>query len=283
MKLLVASDLSARSELALQRALSLAEQLDAELSVLHVIDDDLPRTIQNLHKDNARDVLHESIKDSGKRPRSVKVLVRTGDPFRTVCNAADEMDADLIVMGAHRRDLLKDTFVGTTAERIMRLSRRPVLMVNQAPSAPYHNPLIAIDLSAMTPVVLEKAKSLGFDKAAGLGIVHAFIPFPMGQLTVMAPGEVVSPEQVEQCRQNALKELSSAVQAAGLSLQPDQLIAQDGEAFAVIQGAVQAKQADLLIMGTSGQGGMKRLLLGSVAGRLLRELRCDMLVIPAPN
>lgn len=282
MKLLMASDLSERSHVALRRALSLAEQLNAELSVLYVIDKDLPRAFQGLLKDNARSVLDEAVKTSGVQG-PVKVLVRTGDSFQTICETASEIDADLIVIGAYRKEFLKDAFIGTTAERVMRISRRPVLMVNQALTQPYAKPMVAVDFSDMTSVVLQTAKKLGLTTAAEFSVVNAFLPFPSDRLTIIAPGETVSAEQVAQCQQDALQNLKTAVTSEGISVEPQQLIAENGDASAVIQEAVRSRQADILVMGTSGQGGIKRMLIGSVAGRLLREVESDMLAIPAPD
>jgi len=282
MKLLMASDLSARSDVALQRALSLAEQLNAELTVLHVVDMDLPRGMQSLLKDNAREVLDEAVK-SAETQRPVKVSVRIGDPFQTICETAAELDVDLVVLGAYRREFLKDAFVGTTAERVMRISRRPVLMVNRTSTEPYAKPMVAVDFSEMTAEVLKVAKKLGLPTAAEFSIVHAFLPFPSDRLTILAPGETVSPAQVAQCRQEALGKLGAVITTAGISMDPQQLIVREGEAFKVIQQAVGQCQADLLVMGTSGQGGIKRMLIGSVAGRLLRDVESDMLVVPAPG
>ncbi len=282
MKLLMASDLSARSDVALQRALSLTEQLNAELTVLHVVDMDLPRGMQSLLKDNAREVLEEAVK-SAETQRPIKVSVRIGDPFQTICETAAELDVDLVVLGAYRREFLKDAFVGTTAERVMRISRRPVLLVNQAATGPYTKPMVAVDFSDMTAEVLNVAKKLGLTTAAEFSVVHAFLPFPSDRLTILAPGETVSPAQVAQCQQAALETLKAAVTEAGVSVAPHQLIAEDGDGAKVVREAVRDRQADLVVMGTSGQGGIKRMLIGSVAGRLLRDLECDMLAVPAPD
>jgi universal stress protein E len=55
--------------------------------------------------------------------------------------------ADLIVMGAHRKELLRDIFVGTTIERVIRTGSHPVLMVNSEVEQSYSNVLAAVDMS----------------------------------------------------------------------------------------------------------------------------------------
>ncbi|MCB8823361.1 universal stress protein [Microvirga rosea] len=63
-------------------------------------------------------------------PKQSRALVVAGDPFDGILRAAASTGADLIVMGAHRKQLLRDILVGTTIERVIRTGPHPVLMVN---------------------------------------------------------------------------------------------------------------------------------------------------------
>src|SRR5690606_16152970 len=157
MKLLVASDLSTRSDLALQRALSLAEHLQAEVTLLHVVDTELPLGLKTAYMQDANSVLQESLKQLGREGNSVDVAVRVGEPCQTISEVADELQADLIVVGSFRRQLFRDTFAGTTVERVIRMSRRPVLMVNRKAEDLYHKTLLAVDLSPISENVLPTA------------------------------------------------------------------------------------------------------------------------------
>src|SRR5690554_308213 len=108
MKLLVASDLSTRSDVALQRALSLAEHLQAELTLLHVVDTELPLGLKTAYMQDANSVLQESLKQLGREESSVDVVVRVGEPCQTISEVAEELQADLIIVGSFRRQLLRD-------------------------------------------------------------------------------------------------------------------------------------------------------------------------------
>src|SRR3546814_13978159 len=77
--------------------------------------------------------------------------VVVGDVFSGILRWAEEIDADLIVVGPHRRQF-RDAFIGTTAERTIAHSQRPVLMAAGVPSGPYDRALIALDLDRQSVV-----------------------------------------------------------------------------------------------------------------------------------
>jgi universal stress protein E len=58
------------------------------------------------------------------------------------------------------------------------------------------------------------------------------------------------------------------------------VIVERGAPFEVIQDAVKKMRTDLLVIGTRGYGGLKRILLGSVADQVLRGIGCDILAVP---
>src|SRR5512138_2842432 len=95
-----------------------------------------------------------------------ELLLRAGDPFQETLQAADEDRADLIAMGSHRKDILRDVFVGTTIERVIRTGHHPVLMVNRPPEAPYRRVLLAVDLSESSAHAVRSARALGLLEGA---------------------------------------------------------------------------------------------------------------------
>ena len=113
-KILCATDFSLRSELAVDRAAALARQFGADLVLLHAVDDDQPRPMIDHRSDEASAALAArvaSIQQRGEIHASVEV--RVGTAFAAIIEAARAANVDLIVMGAHRRRLLR-VIVGTT-------------------------------------------------------------------------------------------------------------------------------------------------------------------------
>ena len=87
--------------------------------------------------------------------------VVTGDPFDAIVRTATAQAADLIVMGAHRKQLLRNIFVGTTIERVIRTGHHPVLMVNNEVNAPYELALTPVDLSDASANAIRAARTVG--------------------------------------------------------------------------------------------------------------------------
>jgi universal stress protein E len=150
MQILAATDLSTRSHRALRRAGLLAQANDAELTLVHVVDDDQPADLVEIEIREVERILTEQIgavtELNGVHCRPAVIA---GDAFNGVLRTAESTRADLIVMGAHRKQLLLDIFVGTTIERVIRMGRYPVLMVNDTVERPYETALAAVDMPSL--------------------------------------------------------------------------------------------------------------------------------------
>ena len=148
MQFLAATDFSTRSQRAVRRAGLLAQEHGAELALVHVVDDDQPQDLVALETREAERILNEQIRAVPELQQvACRPLVVSGDPFDGILRTARSAQPDLIVMGAHRKQLLLDIFVGTTIERVIRTGPYPVLMVNNEAEAPYRTALAAIDVS----------------------------------------------------------------------------------------------------------------------------------------
>ena len=187
MRLLCATDLSSRSDRALRRAGVLARAADAELVLLSVVDDDQPTRLVKSERREVTILLAEQSRTmhelQGLQPR---LRVEVGDAFDAIIRVADAEEADLVVMGEHRKRLLRDVFVGTTIERVMRLGNRPVLMVNGPAERPYRRILAAVDASEPAAHALRTAHRLGFLARAELTAFHAFELLPGREVMMRA-------------------------------------------------------------------------------------------------
>ncbi|MCB4822424.1 universal stress protein [Roseicella aerolata] len=279
-RLLAATDLSSRSDRALRRAGLLARAMEAELLLLHAVDDDQPRSLVEAERREAWALLRQQaaglpeLQAAGATP-----LVEEGDPFEAVLRIAEARSVDLVVLGEHRRRPLRDIFVGTTVERVMRHGRQPVLMVNQPPAGPYRRILAATDLSEHAARALRAAARLGLLAGADLTLLHAFEPPGMGAVALANLPEA----EVRAHAQDAAREARGALDrfAAGLGLdRPPLRLVEEGRAATVVKEAAARLRPDLLVIGTAGAGGLRRALLGSVAAEVLAAIRCDALAVP---
>jgi nucleotide-binding universal stress UspA family protein len=135
--ILVASDLIDRSCLALGRAIQLKRASAAALTLLHVIKPGLTEELEHNRRAAARATLETHLSQaSHEELRRVIIEVLVGDPVSTIVAGAEARGADLIVLGEPAKRRLKELFVGTTAERVVRDSQRPVLVVKTQSDGP---------------------------------------------------------------------------------------------------------------------------------------------------
>lgn len=138
--LVVGTDFSDNAVHALRRAVALATALGGRVELVHVVREQKPlfgsagcheaaRLLQDTEVKESRRALQEQV---GNLPIPVHTQVRVGDPCPTLLEFADEVDAELIVVGREGRGAAGRLLVGSHTDKIVRSSRRPVLVVPHA-------------------------------------------------------------------------------------------------------------------------------------------------------
>lgn len=141
--IVVATDFGEAAGTALAYGRDFARAFSARLHVVHVVDDvsanamvgmaapplDL-RTVQANFEDDARQALGALVTDDDTRTLDVRtVMIRNHDPARALLDFAREVSADLIIVGTHGRGALAEFFLGSVAQRVLRIAPCPVLTV----------------------------------------------------------------------------------------------------------------------------------------------------------
>ncbi|MCB2111315.1 MAG: universal stress protein [Defluviimonas sp.] len=269
----VATDLSARGDRAVHRAILLAASNEAELTVLTVVDDALPAALAAQVAEAAKLELTRIVGTFCEAAKAdIHITVATGDPARTVAELAMNGKADLLILGRHRERPFADLFRQTTAERIITLVSCPVLLVTAAPAAPYGHVLGAIDFSPASAAAARFALSLVPDaRHEGLYVYH--VPF----------GGLVPGDQLPAFLHEA--ETAEADWRARSGIGPDTLPIHlvEGGVQSELTQAIAKDKPDLVAVGAHGRGAMSRAILGSVTTMLMREPPCDLLIVrPGP-
>ena len=284
---LVAVDLRAASDRAFGRAVQLAEAHGSELTLLHVIDEQL------LGYDDRMDRFEAQLRDRAatKLARLWTGLpmlpserfhkeIRTGTPWQEILIAATQASVDLVVLGLHQSDALKDIFVGTTAERLIRHSPVPTLVVKDKPSGEYGKVIAATDFSPCSSRALLAALDLA--PLANFDLLHIFdTPFS-GFMRFSKPElEAFTKQRRDQAEKQIRRDLDMFLQTNATAAAPRvSLLCNRGEVVAGIASAVRKQKADLLALGTHGRSTILGSILGSVAVTFLTEPPCDLLVAP---
>ena len=276
--ILVATDLSGRSEKAFARGLDLAARGGARIKLVHVVDDDQPLDLVENEVSKTFEFL-SGVAGSKAKEAGVdcEVKVLRGLPSEAIKQAADEVNADLLVLGAHRRQFLRDVFTGTTVERVIRTSGRPVLMVKTDESVSYRRVLAAVDLSVHSLQAFDFAAGVSFLGCRHLTLVHAFTPLADGLMRYADVEKAKIEEYVQSLADEAHTAILNMLKTKDLShLKPD-IAVEEGYAEDVIKRVIGKVGPQLVVLGTRGNSSMKSLLIGSVANAILRDVECDVL------
>lgn len=144
--ILIAIDFSENSTYAFEYALTLARQFDAELTVLHVINEPIDLrgfyvphiSFEQLEKEieaGAAGMMEKFCQEKMGEFRNFRTSIVNGIPYEEIIRKAKEIDASLIVLGTHGRTGLDHIIFGSTAERVVRSSPCPVLSI-RLPESP---------------------------------------------------------------------------------------------------------------------------------------------------
>ncbi len=279
--ILVATDFSERSDHALARAALIAVQSGARLHLVHVVDDDLKQRIIDSETALSQQLLDEEAQTLNKaHGLTCTTQVVLGDPFEGLGNAALAINPDLLVLGAHRRRLLRDVFVGTTAQRVIRRANCPVLMVNASPERAYTSVVLATDLSDTSRKAIGHFAQMGMAAPRNCTLLHIFDATAQ-HLTMRS---ALNKQQIDRYLGELHVEANQALAEFSTTLpSPDyHRIAHHhdtGISAAILETASQI-MADLIVVSSQGRVGLSKTFLGSVGEEVLRRADRDVLSIP---
>lgn len=281
-RILVATDFSTRSDRALRRATLLARQTSAEIVLVHVVDDDqAPRLLKAEEREATQliDDLAASLREIDRVPCKGHVML--GEPFQVIASIAEDIDADVVVMGPHRRQALRDVFIGTTVERTISRIRRPVIMANAVPSGVYSRILVTTDLSDCSATAVKAARKLGFFNHTEVLLLHAFDAPAQGMVIRSSMTTDQLKDYIAEEEERATGELTKFMRKVEIA--PSRRFVQliEGSAPDMIQDCIRKQKVDLVVIGTHGRTGAAKFFLGSVAEEVLRSSGIDVLAVPA--
>lgn len=288
--ILVATDFSAHARHAADRAARLAHETAAPLTLLHVLPGETLAQLRawlgtasapeaQLHSEAQLRLQQLADELAAARGVAVSPQPAAGPVLDEILQAADAIDARLLVLGARGAGFLRRLVLGTTAERLMRRTRRPLLVVRQMAHEPYRHVLVAADFSPWTRAALALARRIA--PRARLTLLTAFqVPF---EEKLHFAGVDAATVQIyrQRARTEATQNLHALAAAAGLEPSAWTPCIVEGDASLRIVEKEQELDVDLVVLGKHGQSATADLLLGSVTKHVLAEGSADVLVSTA--
>lgn len=286
--ILVPTDYSEASLQAVRVARSIAET-DSDVTVVHVaMDFDLtlhPLTwtggpLPNYSEERLLRVLRDWSRDQSLG--NVKLAVCKGDPGTKICEVADEMGCKLIIVPSHGRHGVSRLLFGSVAERIIRYSHCPVLVLHRVKESvsehqsfdlfPAQRVVVPSDFSEATSAAVATALEL-VEHRDGVDVISV-VP-SLDEVTLY--GVESTPDDVR--RRNIQQHIVQYLGEHGHgSLHAHGLI---GDPGTMIVRYAREVEADLIVMPSHGRHGFKRFALGSTTERVLRHSDVPVLVLRA--
>ena len=295
-------DFSEFSRHAFDRAVAIARSYGADITVLHVLpaasavpalpygpEGPGPFGFEVVDRDRALAELSRflAVEQSIGVPLHY-VTAESPSVQEEVLLQTSRLSADLVVMGTHGRSGFNRLFLGSVAEKTLRTSRVPVLVVpprlhDVVPAGrdPFRSILCAIDFSEDSARAMGYARSLAQHAGGRLTLLHSVEPIPVGyDPTGGVSFDVVGYQQALESAARA--QLQKFVQPIAPGCDTDTIVT-TGKAYREVLRVATERQADLIVLGVHGRNALDRLVFGSTTEHVVRRATCPVLAVPALN
>lgn len=277
-KILVAVDSSESSRNALHQAFKLANEEKCWITVTSVVPP-YEGEIETLGVKDIRASLRKPCDDAlaevEKIARTERMLVKTvceeGEVHERIVDLADAENCDVIVMGRRGLRRIERALIGSITARVIGHTQRDVLVVPNGTVVGWKKIVFATDGSKYSAAAAEKA--ISFAQAYG------------GELRIVSVADVPAefyaeaPKAVEDLVRKArgfVANVKKQAEAAGVKAET---FVGEAEAYEAITNLAKEQKADMIIIGSHGRTGLRRLLMGSVAEKVIGYTPCPVLVV----
>jgi nucleotide-binding universal stress UspA family protein len=207
-----------------------------------------------------------------------------------IVEEAARIGADLIVMATHGRGAIKRIWLGSVADHVVRHATVPILLIRpQEPGAPAAEPeirgiLVPLDLSELSRTILDPV--IEFARLTGAPVTLLYVlerfyqtmepgvPYPIPQDPGIAELQRASAARL-------LEEAATSLRKHGIPVTTRVVIA--SQAAAGVLDTLAERGQDLVALATHGTGGIRRLVVGSVADHVIRGASKPVLIVRPPE
>lgn len=289
--IVVATDFSEHAERALRWAVTLAGAHGARIVLVHVLEPTL----------SAIDLLEGPVTAEASRQLALAeqlikqaklrscVELERGQPWVVLSEVAKRHSAELIVIGTRGRTRYKRVLLGSTADRLVRTSDVPVLVVHPSDAiaaSGLNTILVPVDFSEESALATSMAMRLLSAQTIGNGVPWRLVLLHVVELMMSWPTPdipTVMPRYWDEAESTARRRLETI--AAGLRSDrvKVEVLVMRGAAPDLIEHEARSNGANLIAMGTHGRSGLQRLMIGSVAASVLHNAPCAVLTVRRPG
>jgi nucleotide-binding universal stress UspA family protein len=295
-QILCPTDFSTPSARAFEHALVLAEWYRAPVTVLHVLPEPVvaapalpygftPALVDGSLRDAVQADLASLVGPANRAGLHALGELRDGNPATETVRVAQELHADLIVMGTHGRTGFQRWVLGSVAETVLRRAPCPVLTVppraGEDPDPMFFKRIVcATDFSPASEAAVRYATALAAEADAALLLVHVLDRPGSGSRPEPGIGGNGHTPDFE-CAARA--QLGRAVPPEAREWCRVQEVVACGKAAPEILRLAADHQAGLIVMGVHGRSVLDLMAFGSVTHQVVREAACPVLTVRTPS
>ncbi len=289
-RILVATDFSECSRVALDICISASKCMKTKLYVLHTIEKllhdytyllsmDTHLTMKQKLEEEAMNKIKTMLPEELLGSEDIVPIVRFGKPFLEIIKVAKEKDVDLMAIGTHGRAGVDRVILGSVAERVVRKAGCSVMVVRSRKYVGFKRIIVPIDFSDCSRKALEYAAATARAHNSKLTILHvyeeSFIePYVRAANTEEEAQEIV--RGIEQVNESKYDDFLKKIDLSGVEY--DKLLRKGIPSNEIVETAREQK-AQLIVVGTHGRSGIKHMLIGSDAEEVVRNAPCDIVVV----
>ena len=244
---------------------SVVPPYDGEVEILGVKD------IRTALRKPCEDALADARKLAEQERALIKTVCEEGEAPERIVDLADAENCDLIIMGRRGLRPVERMLVGRITARVIGLSQREVLVVPNNTAVGWKTIVVATDGSKYSALAVDRA--IAFAQSYG------------GELKVLSVVDVPTefyaeaPQAVDDLVKKAKEYVAKVKQQAEAAWIKAEAFVGEAEAHEAITKLAREVKADMIVLGSHGRTGMRRLLMGSVAEKVIGYATCPVLVV----
>ncbi|MFO8101373.1 MAG: universal stress protein [Dehalococcoidia bacterium] len=292
-RILVPLDGSQLAEVALPYARSLAEKPGSAIDVVYVEEFNLSDALEHLPKPQSNEgapdrySAEKYLEGVAKKAPEAKSTVLFGHPAEAIVEYANTEDIGLIVMATHGRSGIRLWALGSVADKVVRASNRPVMLIRARGSHPdihkrggFKKILVPLDGSEESERILPYVRELGIELKAELVLFQAIERATHLYLADMVVTHLpYSDEEMEPFKadaENYLEKIKSSLESDGITLSTKVGIGETAEWIIEFADEI---DADLVAMATHGRSGIRQWQLGNVAQKVMHAGNTPLMLV----
>lgn len=290
-RIVVGTDFSEVGGEAIAQGMRVARHLSAELIIVHVgqvaehtegkprygtYDTEIRVLAESMFRERRAELtkIHERLKGQGVE---ISKAIRSGEPSEGLCQAAEELQADLVVVG-HGKTGIKRFLLGSVAEKVIRRCRSNVLVSRGSTRNEFRRILVPVNFDQWSDPAIECAAALA-SRDAVIELLHCW-HLPLGLEEVWGTQQTPMMSEIRQAMidriDEKLNELLLRHRKPHLDILFDEV---EASAQRGIFKRLDVGEYDLVVVGSHGREGVSRMLLGSVAEATMRHAPCPALIV----